>query len=60
MVPVDGTNLDLIHAQKLIEKIYNYQIKIVKRFIEEEVDIIIEGDDLVDSKGPIFFPKILR
>ncbi|MGB6680566.1 MAG: uroporphyrinogen decarboxylase family protein [Candidatus Bathyarchaeia archaeon] len=47
-------------AKSLIEKVFNYQIKIVKRFIEAGVDIIVEGDDLADSKGPIFSPKILK
>ena len=47
-------------AQKLIENVFNFQIKIVKRFIETGVDIIVEGDDLADSKGPFFSPKILK
>jgi len=47
-------------ARKLIEKAFNYQIDLIKKFIKYGVDIIVEGDDLADSKGPLFSPKILR
>jgi uroporphyrinogen decarboxylase len=47
-------------ARKLIEKAFKYQIDLIKKFIEYGVDIIVEGDDLADSKGPLFSPKILR
>ncbi|MCJ7760795.1 uroporphyrinogen decarboxylase family protein [Candidatus Bathyarchaeota archaeon] len=47
-------------AKRLIEKVFRYQIGIVRRFIEAGVDIITEGDDLADLKGPMFSPKMLR
>lgn len=47
-------------ARKLIDKAFEYQLRLVKKFIEFGVDVIVEGDDLADSKGPIFSPKILR
>jgi uroporphyrinogen decarboxylase len=61
---IDKLVLDLYRqprfARKLIERVFNYQIELVRRFIELGVDIITEGDDLADSKGPMFSPKILR
>jgi uroporphyrinogen decarboxylase len=47
-------------AKKLIEKVFRYQIQMVKRLIDAGVDIVVEGDDLADIKGPMFSPKILR
>ena len=61
---IDRLVLDLYRqpsfARKIIEKVFDYQIGIVRRFIELGVDLITEGDDLADSKGPMFSPKILR
>ncbi|MBS7622140.1 hypothetical protein KEJ39_00475, partial [Candidatus Bathyarchaeota archaeon] len=47
-------------AKKLIEKVFRFQIRTVKRFVECGVDVVIEGDDLADIKGPMFSPKIFR
>jgi len=47
-------------ARKLIEKVFRLQIGTVKRFIECGVDVVTEGDDLADSKGPMLSPKIFR
>ncbi len=47
-------------ARKLIEKTFEYQLGLIKKFIEFGVDLIVEGDDLADSKGPLFSPKILK
>lgn len=47
-------------ARKLIEKFFSYEIGMIKRLIELGVDMIVEGDDLSDIKGPMFSPKILR
>ncbi|MCJ7760295.1 uroporphyrinogen decarboxylase family protein [Candidatus Bathyarchaeota archaeon] len=47
-------------ARKLIEKFFTYEIGMIKRLIDMGVDIIVEGDDLADIKGPMFSPKILR
>jgi len=47
-------------ARRLIEKIFRYQIGVVRRLIESGVDIVVEGDDLADIKSPMFSPKILR
>ncbi len=47
-------------ARKLIEKAFRYEIGMIRRLIEMGVDMIVEGDDLADIKGPMFSPKILR
>ncbi|MEM3017635.1 MAG: uroporphyrinogen decarboxylase family protein [Candidatus Bathyarchaeia archaeon] len=47
-------------AIRLIELVFKYQIGTAKRFIKCGVDVVTEGDDLADSKGPMFSPKILR
>jgi len=47
-------------AKELIEKAFKYQIGLIKKFIEYGVDIIVEGDDLADSKGPFFSPIIFK
>jgi len=47
-------------ARQLIERVFRYQIGIVKRLIEAGLDVIVEGDDLADIKGPMFSPKIFK
>jgi uroporphyrinogen-III decarboxylase len=47
-------------ARGLIEKVFKYQLGIIKRLIESGVDIIVEGDDIADLKGPMISPKLLR
>ncbi len=47
-------------ARGLIEKVFKFQMEIVGRVIKAGVDIIVEGDDIADLKGPMISPKLLR
>lgn len=47
-------------ARKLIDKIASINIGIIDEMLRRGVDIIVEGDDLADTHGPFFPPKIFR
>lgn len=47
-------------ARKLIDEIATVNIGIIDEMLRRGVDIIVDGDDLADTRGPIFPPKIFR
>ncbi|MEM3502399.1 MAG: uroporphyrinogen decarboxylase family protein [Candidatus Bathyarchaeia archaeon] len=61
---IDKLVLDLYRrpefARKLIDLVFKYQLGLLRRIIDVGVDLIVEGDDLADSKGPMFSPRLLR